>query len=48
LIFAVKQVTLASYQFVRCIVKQKTPRTVWENRQLVIWCLTFVGMLMLH
>jgi len=46
--FVVKQVIFASYQFSRCIAKQKTPRTVWEKLQLLLWCHTVVGMVMLH
>jgi len=46
LIFAIKQVILASYYIARRKANQKTLLTAGENRQLLLWCLTILGMLM--
>jgi hypothetical protein len=41
-----KQSILASYYIARRKAKQKTLLTAGEKRQLLLWCLTVVGMLM--
>jgi len=42
-----KKVILASYYIARRKAKQKTLLTTGENRQLLLWCPSLVGMLML-